>query len=334
MKEREIPLHEYRRISEGDRFHAAFDLHCCIVFFDSAQATDAIDQEIVNDAIQKTRRALLYVGTLISHVKKDVYIQRVEHIFQTITQKHGVGLDAFRELRRLCQRVIMMLGITDDELKQEYEYYQVTQKQAVKDSLKRVFDFLYIQRIIKSSKFDSAQKARIHSLVQRYGEEKMEQRKVYRDYLEYRDTNKLRISSSTAVLGALAELLLSSDLPTSATKPLIEDVRKYNKYIADTVSSAQNQEEVDIDTFDVDAYLKKRFTKEHEEGHTRPDMDPKIIEEIDALSMRILLTLFPDLQYMDAAQRQQTIKKYIEVDGAIPHVNTSSLHVYEEDGDN
>ena len=159
----------------------------------------------------------------------------------------------------------------------------------------------------------------------------MRKRNIYKVYIEFRDINKLRITSPTVVLGALDELLLLSDLPTDRIDPLLKEIHAYKYRIEKEVSTVQNQQEVNIESFDVDAYLKQRFTKSYEQGHVRPDMDPAVIEEIDELSLRILTALFPELISHTADQQKHIIKTYIEVDGVLPRPALAVPHINAEE---
>jgi hypothetical protein len=315
-----------------EHFRIAFDLYRCIAFYNAALSDKADHTAMVDEAIENAYQALLQVAYILP-VPQERYIESLQEIFESLQGKKEDFRAVFLALRRTCGKVIGRLGVPKEELKAELRAYPAQQEQARKMYLKIVFDFLYTKKILQASKFDSSHKARIHKLVEKYGEQKMKNRKVYNDYIEFRDTNKLRITSPTVALGALDELLLLSDAPTRVTDPLFKEIQAYKDRIEKEVSTVQNQEDVDVESFDVDAYLKQRFTKSYEQGHVRPDMDPAIIEEIDSLSLKILTMLFPELISQTAEQQKQRIMTYIEVDGELPRPALTVPHMYAEDGD-
>ncbi len=314
----------------SENFRIAFDLYRCIAFYNAALSDNKDHTSMVEGAIENAYQALLQV-TYVLPVPQERYIESLREIFSSLEGKKDDFRAVFLALRRVCGRVIGRLGVPRSELRAELKSYPAQQQEARKIYLKTIFDFLYTKKVLQASKFDSSQKARINKLVEKYGEEKMGKRTVYKDYIEFRDTNKLRITSPTVVLGALDELLLLSDLGADKIDPLMKEIHAYKYRIEKEVSTLQDQQEVDIESFDVDAYLKQRFTKSYEQGHVRPDMDPAIIEEIDELSLRILTILFPKLISQTTEQQKHVIKTYIEIDGALPRPALAVPHMYAEE---
>ncbi len=314
-----------------ENFRIAFDLFRCVAFYNAALSDGKDHAPMVEEAIESAYQALLQVAYVLP-VPQERYIESLRDIFSSLEGKKDDFRAVFLALRRVCGRVIGKLGVPRSELRAELKAYPAQQQEARKIYLKTIFDFLYTKKVLQASKFDHSQKARINKLVEKYGEEKMGKRKIYKEYIEFRDTNKLRITSPTVVLGALDELLLLSDLGADQIDPLLKEIHAYKYRIEKEVSTLQNQQDVDIESFDVDAYLKQRFTKSYEQGHVRPDMDPAIIEEIDELSLRILTVLFPELISQTAEQQKQIIKTYIEVDGTLPRPALAVPHMYAEDG--
>ena len=313
-----------------EHFRIAFDLYRCVAFYNASLSDKKDHQALVDDAIENAYQALLQVVYVLPS-PQERYIESLQEFFASLQGKRDDFRAVFVALRKSCVKVLEKLGVPRSELRAELKAYPAQQQEARKFYLKTVFDFLYTKKILQASKFDSAQKARIHRLVEKYGEEKMRQKKIYKDYLEFRDVNKLRITSPTVCLGALDELLQLSDLPTSITKTLLTEISAYKKRIEEEVSTLQHQDDVDPESFDVEAYLKQRFTKEYEQGHMRPNMDPAIIEEIDGLALRVLVVLFPHLIALDGERQKDVIKTYIEVDGALPQVPLVVPHIYGEE---
>lgn len=314
-------------------FHAAYDLYRSIAFYNAALADTANHDAIIEDTIENAYQALLNVSYLLHPASQKRFLDFLKETFISLNERRDDTQYIFSTLRKLCGRVISMLDIPKDELKAELDAYPKLRDAERKNSLKIIFDFLYTKKILQESKFDSSQKARIHKLLDTYGEERMKKRKMYQDYLEFRDTNKLRITSPTVALGALEQLLALSDLPPNTVGPLMQKVDAYKSRIEKEVSTLQSVESIDIDSFDVDEYLKQRFTKEYEQGHIRPDMDPALIKEIDVLANKVLHVVFPELIALDGEKKQQRILTYIETDGALPKLPLAVPHIEAEEAE-
>lgn len=315
----------------SDHFRVAYDLYRSIAFYNAALADTSNHDAMIEDTIENAYQALLNVAYLLRPAPQERFLEYLKETFASLNERQHDAQYVFSTLRRLCGRVIGMLGIPKDELKAELDAYPKLRDQERKNSLKIIFEFLYTKKILQASKFDSSQKARIHKLVDAYGEEKMKKKKFYQEYLEFRDTNKLRITSPTVALGALEQLLVLSDLPSDIADPLMQKVDAYKNRIEKEISTSPFNESIDFDSFDVESYLKQRFTKEHERGHARPDMSPMLIEEIDALAIHILQMTFPELIALDGEKQKQRILTYIEADDALPKSSLIVPHIYAEE---
>lgn len=309
------------------KFRIAFDIYRAVAFFSSVLNDKGEFRGNTQDAVDFAREVILRAAPFLRVDQKEYFINHITVLFARSQQIPGDHRSHFRNLRRIARRVINILGVDEGELKNEWHNYHEIKAQAQAEYLNAINEFLYEKKSLPDSRFDSARKMEIHQMSKEMTDEEMRANPIFQQYREYRDGNKLRINSIACVLGALEDFLEIGDVANRVRVPLLERIHELNQRIVDTVSTAQTNEAIDTETFDVEEYLEMRFTPEYEARRKGADMTVECIADTEKLAHDILDAVFPSIVCIDRASRQQilahlALQNAKSEDLSVPHLLT------------